>query len=56
MEEFEFFKKTLERIGAKLNIESWDFDDYTEQLIEDCTHHIAYWFTDGQLTDMDNDA
>ena len=56
MGEFEIFKKALERTGAKLNIEIWDFDDYTEQLIEDCTHHIAFWFTNEQLTDIDNDA
>lgn len=56
MTEFEIFKKALERTGAKLNITSWVFNDYTEQLIEDYTHHIAYWFTDDQLTDIDNDA
>lgn len=56
MGEFETFKKALERTGAKLDISNWDFDDYTEQLIEDFTHHVAYWFTDEQLTDIDNDA
>ena len=56
MTEFEFFKKALERTGAKLNITSWVFDDYTEDLIEDSTHRISYWFTDNQLTDIDNDA
>lgn len=56
MGEFEIFKKALERTGAKLNISNWDFDDYTEQLIEDLTHHISYWFTDNQLTDIDNDV
>ena len=57
MEEFGIFKKALERTGAKLNIKNWDFDGYnTEQLIEDFTHHIALWFTDGELTDIDIDV
>ena len=55
MEEFEIFKRALERTGARLNIQSWVFDDYTEDLIEDWTHNTAYWFTNGQLTDIDDD-
>lgn len=54
MGEFEIFKKALERTGAKLYIKNWVFDDHTEDLLEDYTHHIAYWFTDDQLTDIDN--
>ena len=54
MNEFEIFKKALERTGAKLSIKSWVFDDHTEDLIEDLTNHIAFWFTDDQLTDIDN--
>ena len=55
MGEFEIFKKALERTGAKLNIQSLVFDDHTEDVIEDSTDHIAFWFTDDQLTDIDND-
>ena len=54
MGEFEIFKKALERTGAKLYTKNWVFNDHTEDLLEDYTHHIAYWFTDDQLTDIDN--
>jgi len=54
MGEFETFKKALERTGTKLNITSWVFDDHTENLIEDLTNHVDFWFTDNQLTDIDN--
>lgn len=53
MTEFEIFKKALERTGAKLNITSWDFSDHTEDLIEDLTNHVDFWFTDKQLTDIE---
>ena len=55
MEEFEIFKEALERIGARLKIRSWVFDDYKQDLIEDLTYQVSYWFTNGQLTDIDND-
>lgn len=55
MGEFEIFKEALERIGAQLDIQSWVFDDHTEDLINDCTHRIDYWFTNGQLDYIDNE-
>ena len=55
MNEFEIFKKALKRTGVQLSIKNWVFDDHTEHLIEDFTHHTAYWFTDDQLTDIDSD-
>ena len=56
MGEFEIFKEALEKIGAQLDIQSWVFDDYTEDLIDDCTHRISYWFRNGQLDYIENDC
>ena len=56
MGEFEIFKEALEKIGAQLEIHNWDFDDHTEDLIEDCTHRVSFWFINGQLDWIDNDS